>query len=234
MQQWSARVAGFVEGLGFLLSLGAAVAVGVKSLSLMAAAGVFLLAFAAVTVASGILNAVLETVGSIFRGIGSCLLAPPRPDPLAAWPTLRLQQSGLPGRPVAFHSPGSDAEAPPPLTATDNLTELAQRAVDTVDLLTRRTLFAGDHAFICLGQNRTCGAAFHDDIRDDLRDHYEDRCPACGTQGAFAHTVLPAAAAAPPPLPEELRDAAADEPSPPPLEPVHPPGYRPLVFRTAS
>lgn len=261
MQQWSARVAGIAEGIGVLLALGAATAVGFRSGSALSGAAVFLLSFAAVTILAALLRVLLGVLESTCRGAGR-LFSAPRPDPLGAWPTLRTSQGVVaPGRPVAFHVPGEQHAPPPPLTATDQIADLARRAVDTVDLLTRQTLFAGDEAFLCLGENRTCGAAFPADLRDDLKLHYGDKCPACGTVGAFTTVTLPDAAgttSGPPPLPADAliqgapaptrvevaaaqavpADAAPPAPPPDPRPPqaaeVVQGGRRPLVFRTAS
>jgi hypothetical protein len=136
-------------------------------------------------------------------------------------------------RPVRFRVP----EFAVPNAASENpvLAALASRAVDTIDILTRRTLRPGDRVFICLGGGATCGATFPLDIRDELRRDFGDRCPACGTTGEFATTILPLRPSPTSPAPVA---ASTDSEGPAP-EPAHDQvptssPIRPLAFRTAS
>jgi hypothetical protein len=191
-----------LEGLGLALAVGLAAGVLILRSSPTAALSVgAALALGAVIMAS-LLHLVLrmaEDVASALRRWGRELTVPRAPDV----PWKRSPRPRTKGRAVRFLRPvpmEPSAETTTPLGTAD----LLARAVGTVDLLTRRPLRSGDRVFLCLGRHLRCGACFPADIREDLRLHYDDRCPACRETGRFADAVLPTVAAAPafgPPAP---------------------------------
>ncbi|MAG57169.1 MAG: hypothetical protein CMJ83_12825 [Planctomycetes bacterium] len=250
MQRWSQRLASCVEGVGLILALGGAFAAGTRA-GIGIGIGVFLFAYALVAIGSFLVRIAMGMLEYVGRGLSALFCPGPRTDPLAAWPgvkNLRVEPAAT-ARGVRFYVPGDpDAPSAPPLSPTDRIDDHARKAVGTLDLLTRRPLDSGDPVFLCLGQHGACGAAFHRDIRADLRLHYGDKCPSCGTVSAYVYTVLPKLAPTPPPL--STAAVASEGPSvpgvenpasSPPPESVVPAshdaksrGLRPLVFRTAS
>ncbi len=185
--RWPARVG---RG-GTEIATVIAAAFGILGLgrSLDTAISLFAATLAIGCVVAGLLQFGATLLDEAARGVGRGLRLLRRPRRQA----LPVRQSPAPPAPAPLRPVAFRVTAPVDGSAS-RLAALAAAAVSCRDLLTRRILEPGDEVFLCLGRDGRCGAAFPRELRNDLRTHGGNRCPACGETGRFADTVLPGVA----------------------------------------